>query len=81
LTGIAHETLGPQTANVLFHDVAGWLMIGMALMLLWFELWILGRLFPTVDVAEVEKPMLGHDYPSVNSRLLPAARSRPLTPA
>jgi exosortase len=81
LTGIAHETLGPQTANVLFHDVAGWLMIGMALLLLWFELWILGRLFPTVDVAEVEKPMLGHDYPSVNSRLLPAARSRPLTTA
>ena len=47
LTGVLHETVGSKAANFVFHDVAGWLMIPLALALLALELWFLGRLFIT----------------------------------
>lgn len=43
-TGAAHEFLSPEAANAIFHDWAGWLMMPLALGLLWLELWILSRL-------------------------------------
>jgi exosortase len=44
VTGILQETAGHEIAEAVFHDLAGWLMMPLALGLLWLELWILGRL-------------------------------------
>ena len=50
-TGILHETAGHQIANVVYHDVAGWLMAPMALAFLGVELLIFNRLFvPAEDL-------------------------------
>jgi exosortase len=44
LTGILHETVGGQVADTFYHDLAGWLMMPLALLLYWFEIWILSRI-------------------------------------
>jgi exosortase len=51
VTGVMHETVGHEAANIVFHDLAGWLMMPFALVLLWIELQILARLF-----VEVKRP-------------------------
>jgi exosortase len=56
MTGIIHETLGAAAAQVLFHDLAGWFMIALALGLLLLELKFLSRLF--VPVKEDDRPFL-----------------------
>jgi exosortase len=56
LTGVVHETLGPDMARYVFHDLAGWLMILMGLALLWLELAVLGRLFTPVSAS---RPVYG----------------------
>lgn len=46
VTGFLHVSYpNSEVAHVFFHDVAGWLMMPLALGLLWIELKILGRLF------------------------------------
>jgi exosortase len=35
VTGLLHETVGTRIANLVFHDLAGWLMMPAALALLW----------------------------------------------
>jgi exosortase len=54
-TAALHVTVGSELANAVFHDWAGWLMMPLALGLLWLELWILGRLF-VKDSAESTSP-------------------------
>jgi exosortase len=44
LTGVIHATLGSDVANWVFHDLAGWLMMPLALAMLWVELRLLSRL-------------------------------------
>jgi exosortase len=44
-TGVLHVTAGSEIANAVFHDWAGWLMMPLALGMLWAEMWVLGRLF------------------------------------
>jgi exosortase len=44
-TGILHETAGPEVADRVFHDLAGWLMMPLGLGLLWLEVAFLNRLF------------------------------------
>ncbi len=44
VTGILHETVGGHVATTFYHDLAGWLMIPLALILYWFEIWVLSRL-------------------------------------
>jgi exosortase len=44
VTGVLHETVGHRLANLVFHDLAGWLMMPMALGLLWLELLLLEHL-------------------------------------
>ena len=44
VTGILHLTAGPKLADLVFHDLAGWLMMPMALGMLWLELTILSHL-------------------------------------
>jgi exosortase len=45
ITGILYETTSSAMAHTFFHDVAGWLMMPLALGLLWLELKILDRVF------------------------------------
>jgi len=45
VTAILYETTNERIAEVVFHDVAGWLMIPLALAFLGLEFWILSRLF------------------------------------
>ena len=49
VTGLMHEWVGREMADLVFHDLAGWLMMPFALVVLWLELWLLGKLF--VEVA------------------------------
>jgi exosortase len=56
VTGILHEVASGETANVFFHDVAGWLMMPLALGMLWVELKVLGRLFIDPPVSTVPRP-------------------------
>lgn len=44
VTGILYETSDPKVAEMVFHDLAGWLMMPLALGVLWLELKLLGRL-------------------------------------
>jgi exosortase len=43
-TGILHETAGSEVAHAVFHDLAGWLMMPLALVMLWLELKLLTNL-------------------------------------
>jgi exosortase len=44
-TGVAFETVGSEAGHFIFHDLAGWLMMPLALALLGLELNLLTRLF------------------------------------
>ena len=43
-TGLLQETVGHDVAGVVYHDLAGWLMMPLALVLLWGELRLLSHL-------------------------------------
>jgi exosortase len=45
VTGVMFLHVNSHTASVFFHDLAGWVMMPLALGLLWVELWVLQRLF------------------------------------
>ena len=64
--GVALEVWGKDVADRLFHDQAGWLMMPLALGLLWFELWVMSRLFvdargPTLMPSGLPVPETGFD--------------------
>jgi exosortase len=44
LMGVLHETIGRHAASTFTHDLAGWVMIPLALVLYWFEIGILSRI-------------------------------------
>ncbi len=44
LTGVMHWTVGSEAADLVFHDLAGWLMMPFALGLLWAEGWLISHL-------------------------------------
>jgi exosortase len=50
-TAVLHRLVGSQLANAVFHDLAGWLMMPLAVTALWVELWILDHLFVAADCA------------------------------
>jgi exosortase len=45
LTGVLHDAVDDRWAHGVFHDLAGWLMMPLALVLLAVELHVLSRLF------------------------------------
>lgn len=47
-TGLAHETLGAEVADWIFHDLAGWLMMPLAVLLLAGLMYLFSILFPTL---------------------------------
>lgn len=44
VTGALYEVVGGRAAQFIYHDIAGWFMMPLALSLIWFELQILSRL-------------------------------------
>jgi len=48
VTGILHLTAGTELADMVFHDLAGWIMMPLALGLLWLELMVMGHLYREV---------------------------------
>jgi exosortase len=44
VTAVMHETAGKELADLVFHDLAGWLMMPAGLALLWLELAFMDRL-------------------------------------
>jgi exosortase/archaeosortase family protein len=54
VTGMAHEWVSADFADKLFHDFAGWLMMPLAVGLLFLELHLLSRLL----IAPIEGPVV-----------------------
>ncbi len=50
-TGVLHELVSSEMANAVFHDLAGWLMMPLALAMLWVEMALLARLLVEVPAA------------------------------
>ena len=44
ITGVLNELVDSRWGDAFFHDFAGWLMMPLALAVLWFELWLLSCL-------------------------------------
>jgi exosortase len=44
VTGILHDKVGGHVASTFYHDLAGWFMIPLALVLYWIEIGVLSRL-------------------------------------
>jgi len=57
VTGVLHMKVSAELADKVFHNWAGWLMVPLALILLWIEVMILSNLF--VEVESEEVPMFG----------------------
>jgi exosortase len=56
VTGLMHLAVGREWADLVFHDLSGWLMMPLALGLVWMELAVLSRLLiepPPRDVVPV----------------------------
>ncbi len=49
VTGCLYSLDYSHLAELVFHDLAGWLMMPFALVLLWFEFWILSKIVITED--------------------------------
>jgi exosortase len=47
--GVAVDLYGPERANEWFHDQAGWVMMPVAIALLFGQLWVLRRAFPPAE--------------------------------
>jgi exosortase len=77
VTGVLHETVGSKTADAFFHDFAGWLMMPLALGLLWLELKLLSWLF-----VETDQRRLPAGFPSAAPRVerVRGARTSPGVP-
>jgi exosortase len=63
-TGVAMELWGADVAHELFHDQAGWLMMPLAIGILWLELWVLSRLLVEVPDQPAVAPMAGFSVPA-----------------
>lgn len=48
-TGVLYETWGKGTSDIFYHDLAGWIMMPVALVFLWLELQVLERSFVDVE--------------------------------
>jgi len=72
VTAVMHEMVDAEWADYLFHDLAGLLMMPIGILLLWTELWLLGKL--VLDAGE-DRPLA---FPVQGSAAaVPRARPRP----
>ncbi len=78
VTGLLHETAGSKVADAVYHDLAGWLMMPLALGALWLELQLLSHLFvePAVPAA-VRVDMVSHPIGGASRRAGQGGKSAP----
>lgn len=79
LTGVVRETLGERMAQLVFHDLAGWLMIVLALALLGLEMFVLGKLF--VPIADSQAALVGARSGPAEMEAVAPGRSASRAPA
>jgi exosortase len=77
VTGVLFRLVSNQAADAFFHDVAGWLMMPLALVLLWVELKILGRLL--IDPSKDGPARVG--LTTAGAPVLPTRVRQPWKPA
>ncbi len=53
-TAILHETVSHAAATTLYHDMAGWFMMPVAVVFLWLELAYLNHVFPGKTTSDIE---------------------------
>ena len=58
LTGVLHEAVGGHASSTFYHDLAGWVMMPMALALYWIEIRLLSRLLIEVGDGAGAPPAL-----------------------
>jgi exosortase len=73
VTGVLHKWVGRELADYVFHDLAGWLTMPLALGMLWAELRLLAWVIRTREVGGQTAPLFGLALPPV----APAASGRP----
>jgi exosortase len=78
-TGVLHETADPELANAVFHDLAGWLMMPVALVFLALELQVLKRLFVPVPAARLPEARATLTRLAVPAGRSTRKRARPAT--
>jgi exosortase len=59
VTAMLHETVGSEWADYVFHDLAGWLMMPLALGFLWVEMVLVAWIFPQVEERETAPIPMG----------------------
>jgi exosortase len=66
-TGILHDKVGGHAADTFYHDLAGWLMIPLALGLYWLEIWVISHILvestlavPALDLGASRAPARGN---------------------
>jgi exosortase len=77
VTGVLYQTAGRGVAHVVYHDLAGWLMMPIALALLALELAFLKRLLIAVPAAALPGPLA---LPTSDPGAAAAPRPRPSRP-
>jgi exosortase len=79
VTGILHDTVGSDIANAVFHDLAGWLMMPVALGFLALELKLLSALLiePEPEPEPTPRPMSRRPVPPRSTRRQRRQRSEP----
>jgi exosortase len=64
MTGVLHETVSGHASSTFYHDLAGWVMMPMALALYWIEIAVLSRLLiedrhegpRVIEMVDVHRP-------------------------
>jgi exosortase len=77
-TGVMHELAGARWAELVFHDLAGWLMMPLALGLLWCELRLLSLIVVVDEPARVA-PRPAPDDPAHAARPAAGLARHPVT--
>jgi exosortase len=75
VTGVLHKLAGQRLADLVFHDLAGWLMMPLALGMIWVELRLLDWVLIPVEETKVVR------YMRFEREKAPAATGRPATSA
>jgi exosortase/archaeosortase family protein len=72
-TAMVAELIDIQAASLVFHDLAGWLMMPLALGMLALELWLLKKLYVEVPKRMADDHYMGHlvSPPGVMSKTAP----------
>jgi exosortase len=78
VTAVAHQTLGSEVGNRIFHDYAGWMMMPLAVAALLLELWLLKKLLVPRKEADLPAGSAQHLY-QAPSRSAPVMKSWPLS--